>query len=158
MCTCELRYSILQSSPFLMHRKVTRFIIYNIFFRSDLTIDPLKYVDLPENLQERDKYYLYSEMILQLQMARDHLLRQQSEKSVSLMALMWPFKVSSRWLQILCCCRFSSTKHTLINLAQSAQKFVCFVVRRAPLPPSFTSHTPRHSIINSIILGKQRDL
>lgn len=51
--------------------------------RSDLTIDPLKYVDLPENLQERDKYYLYSEMILKLQMARDHLLRQQSEKSVS---------------------------------------------------------------------------
>lgn len=48
-----------------------------------MTIDPLKFVDLPENLQERDKYYLYSEMILQLQMARDHLLRQQSEKSVS---------------------------------------------------------------------------
>ncbi|CRL08269.1 CLUMA_CG021009, isoform A [Clunio marinus] len=49
----------------------------------DLTIDPFKYVDLPENLQERDKYYLYSEMILQLQMARDHLLRQQSEKPMN---------------------------------------------------------------------------
>lgn len=54
-----------------------------VWFPSDLTIDPLKFVDLPENLQERDKYYLYSEMILQLQMARDHLIRQQSEKAVS---------------------------------------------------------------------------
>lgn len=54
-------------------------------FCSDLTaIDPLKYVvDLPENLQERDKFDLYNEMILQLQMARDHLFRQQSKKSVS---------------------------------------------------------------------------
>lgn len=43
-------------------------------------IDPLKYVvDLPENLQERDKFDLYNEMILQLQMARDHLLRQQKK-------------------------------------------------------------------------------
>ena len=37
-------------------------------------------MDLPLNLQEREKYFLYSEMILQLQMARDHLLLQQSEK------------------------------------------------------------------------------
>jgi hypothetical protein len=62
----------------------TQFSAFSPFsIRSDLSIDPLKYVDLPENLQERDKYYLYSEMILKLQMARDHLLRQQSEKSVS---------------------------------------------------------------------------
>jgi hypothetical protein len=47
-------------------------------------IDPLKYVvDLPDNIQERDKFDLYNEMILQLQMARDHLFRQQSKKSVS---------------------------------------------------------------------------
>jgi len=45
-------------------------------------IDPLKLVaaELPDNLQEREKYYLYSEMILQLQMARDHLLRQQQQQ------------------------------------------------------------------------------
>lgn len=43
----------------------------------------MKLSDIPENFPEREKYYLYSEMIHQLQMARDHLLRQQSEKSVS---------------------------------------------------------------------------
>jgi hypothetical protein len=50
-------------------------------FCSDLTaIDPLKYVvDLPENLQEREKFDLYNEMILQLQMARANLLRQQKK-------------------------------------------------------------------------------
>jgi hypothetical protein len=43
-------------------------------------IDPLKYVvDLPENLQEREKFDLYNEMILQLQMARANLLRQQKK-------------------------------------------------------------------------------
>lgn len=56
-----------------------------IFFinSNDLPIDPSKVFELPENIQERDKYLLYSEMILQLQMARDHLLMQQSEKPVS---------------------------------------------------------------------------
>jgi hypothetical protein len=48
-----------------------------------MNIDPQKMFELPESLQERDKYLLYSEMILQLQMARDHLLMQQSEKPVS---------------------------------------------------------------------------
>lgn len=44
-------------------------------------MEPLNYIDhLPDNIHEREKYYLYSEMILQLQMARDHLLLQQSEK------------------------------------------------------------------------------
>lgn len=49
-------------------------IIFNMHY-SDL--------DIPENIPEREKYYLYSEMIHQLQMARDHLMRQQSEKTVS---------------------------------------------------------------------------
>ena len=64
---------------------------------SDLTaIDPLKYVvDLPENLQERDKFDLYNEMILQLQMARDHLLRQQ-KKPVSC-ELLIAFDVRCEW-------------------------------------------------------------
>lgn len=67
----------MQLSSCIFNRRYFR--IFSPVACSDLTVDPLKYVDLPENLQERDKYYLYSEMILQLQMARDHLLRQQSE-------------------------------------------------------------------------------
>jgi hypothetical protein len=35
---------------------------------------------LPENFEEREKYLLYSEMIWQLQLARDHLFRSQQEK------------------------------------------------------------------------------
>jgi hypothetical protein len=57
-----------------------------IFECSESPFDPIKLfnqVEMPENLQEREKYYLYSEMILQLQMARDHILRQQPEKAVS---------------------------------------------------------------------------
>lgn len=46
-------------------------------------------MDLPLNLQEREKYFLYSEMILQLQMARDHLLLQQSEKVSNAFYLEW---------------------------------------------------------------------
>ncbi|KAL7010797.1 hypothetical protein ACKWTF_013942 [Chironomus riparius] len=54
--------------------------------KSESPFDPVKLlnqVEIPDNLQEREKYYLYSEMILQLQMARDHLLRQQSEKPMN---------------------------------------------------------------------------
>ncbi|KAG5668529.1 hypothetical protein PVAND_016468 [Polypedilum vanderplanki] len=54
--------------------------------KSESPFDPIKLfnqVEIPENLQEREKYFLYSEMILQLQMARDHILRQQPEKAVS---------------------------------------------------------------------------
>lgn len=58
--------------------------LFNFFlFTLNSDLDSLKLSEIPENFPEREKYYLYSEMIHQLQMARDHLLRQQSEKSVS---------------------------------------------------------------------------
>lgn len=65
ICPCISEQKIIEVSPLC----------------SDLTaIDPLKYVvDLPENLQEREKFDLYNEMILQLQMARANLLRQQKK-------------------------------------------------------------------------------
>lgn len=77
-----------------------------IFFihSNDLPIDPSKVFELPENIQERDKYLLYSEMILQLQMARDHLLMQQSEKPVSYEFLFFrtPFTRPSQNRFIIC--------------------------------------------------------